>query len=179
MHSMKKYLGLLVIPVIVIVGACSSKDSSLKIDDKRVLMQNTTDQGGVQRMQVSENSETVTFKGKEYRLSVRRTPDDDLPKVKSEVGDLFVDNQIALRITQGSEKIVDKVFTKDSFSSVVSASFLKKAILEGMVYDKTTSQGIVFAVSVSYPQTDLYIPISVTVDGSGKVSIAKAEDELI
>ncbi|MCD7901699.1 MAG: DUF4738 domain-containing protein [Bacteroides sp.] len=176
---MKKYFSLLVIPVIVIVGACSNKDSSLKIDDKRVLMQNTTDEGGLQRMQVSESTETVTFNGKQYRLSLRRMPDDDLPKVRSEVGDLFVDNAITLRIKRGNEKIVDKTFTKNSFSSVVSASFLKKAILEGMVYDKITSRGIVFAVSVSYPQTDLYIPISVTVDSSGKIAITRAEDELI
>ena len=42
------------------------------------------------------------------------------------------------------------------------ANFLSKSILEGIVYEKTTPQGIVYAASVCYPQTDLYMPLSIT-----------------
>ena len=52
---------------------------------------------------------------------------------------------------------------------------MKHAILEGLVYNKTTPQGIVYAVSISYPQTDLYAPLSLTVSADGKISMAKEE----
>ncbi|NDV65129.1 DUF4738 domain-containing protein [Bacteroides sp. 224] len=172
---MKKLLYLFIVSGLITVAACSKKDNSQKVDDTRVLMQNTTDKEGLQRMQVSKNEQTVTFKGKEYNISILRTPDDSLTRVKSEMGDVFIDNRIALRITQGNREVLNKSFTKHSFSSVVNANFMKKSILEGMVFDKTTTQGIIFAVSVSYPQTDLYIPISLTVDADGKMSMKREE----
>ena len=68
---------------------------------------------------------------------------------------------------------MNKTFTKNDFSSVVDAKFLSKSILEGIVYDKTTPQGIVYAASVCYPQTDLYMPLSITITADGKMSIQK------
>lgn len=168
----------MVLSMILFVAACSNKDASRRLDDKRVLMQNSTDEGGVQRMQVAQLSHLISLQKKEYKIEITRQPNDSLPPVKSEVGDLFIDNRVDLRITRGREVIIEKEFTKNSFSSVVTASFLKKAILEGMVYSDTVAQGFVFAVSVSYPQTDLYIPITVTIDTAGKVSVAKAADDV-
>ena len=70
---------------------------------------------------------------------------------------------------------LNKTFTKNDFSSVVDAKFLSKSILEGIVYDKTTPQGIVYAASVCYPQTDLYMPLSITITADGKMSIQKVD----
>ena len=61
------------------------------------------------------------------------------------------------------------------FRSVVDAKFLSNSILEGIVYDKTTSQGIVYAASVCYPQTDLYMPLSITITSDGKMNIKKVD----
>ena len=91
------------------------------------------------------------------------------------MGDTYVDNKIVLRITRGSENVLNKTFTKNDFSSVVDAKFLSKSILEGIVYDKTTPEGIVNAASVCYPQTDLYVPLSITVTADGKMSIKKVD----
>ena len=88
---------------------------------------------------------------------------------------MHVDNKIVLRITRGSENVLNKTFTKNDFSSVVDAKFLSKSILEGIVYDKTTPEGIVYAASVCYPQTDLYVPLSITVTADGKMSIKKVD----
>ena len=87
----------------------------------------------------------------------------------------FVDNRITLRITCGGKQVVDKVFTKDNFASLVDAKFMKYSILEGLVYDKTTPQGIIYAASVCYPQSDLYVPLRLTVSADGKISMAKEE----
>ncbi|MCD8182830.1 MAG: DUF4738 domain-containing protein [Bacteroides sp.] len=154
--------------------ACSSPKKSDK-DDVQVLMQDSMEMGGPQRMQMSETKATVTYKGKEYQSSVVRRPDESLPIVKDEQGEKFVDNVITLRITCNGKEVLNKVFTKASFASLVDAGFMKHAILEGLVYNKTTPQGIVYAVSISYPQTDLYAPLSLTVSADGKISMAKEE----
>ena len=126
-------------------------------------------------MQPSKVEQTITFKGKDYHSYVNRVPSDSLTRVKNDMGDVFVDNTITLRLTRGNEKVFNKTFTKHNFSSLISADFMKRAILEGMVFDKTTAQGFVYAVSVSYPQTDLYIPISVIITPDGKMSMVKEE----
>ena len=72
-------------------------------------------------------------------------------------------------------QVFNKTFTKNDFSSVVDADFLAKSVLEGIVYDKTTPQGTVYAASVCYPQTDLYVPLSITITADGKMSIQKVD----
>ena len=141
----------------------------------QILMRDSTVVTAPQRMQVSDTKTTITYRGKEYRSSVVRRPDESLPVVKNEQGERFVDNSITLRITCGGRQIVDKVFTKESFASLVDAKFMKYAILEGLVYDKTTPQGIIYAASICYPQTDLYVPLRLTVSADGKISMAKEE----
>ena len=95
--------------------------------------------------------------------------------MKNEMGNTFVDNKIQLRLTRGNEQVFNMTFTKKNFSSIVSDDFLSKSILEGMVYNKTTPQGIVYAASVCYPQTDLYVPISITITADGKMTMEKEE----
>lgn len=159
---------------VVFFTACSSQDKNKK-DGMQVLMQDSTQLAGPERMQISDIKTTFTFKGKEYHSSVVRRPDETLPIVKNEQGEKFVDNRITLRITSGGKQVVDKVFTKDNFASLVDAKFMKYAILEGLVYDKTTPQGIIYAASVCYPQSDLYVPIRLTITSDGKISMAKEE----
>ena len=76
-------------------------------------------------------------------------------------------------IVDRNQKI--KEFTKETFASLVDAKFLKNSILEGLVFDQTTSQGFIYAASVCYPQTDLYIPLRITVTPDGKVSMVQEE----
>lgn len=157
-----------------LLSACSSQKKEGG-DDIKVLMKDSVEVGGPQRMQVSDSKSTITFKGKEYQSDIVLRPDDSLPVVVNEQGETFVDNRITLRITAGGKTVVDKVFTKESFASLVDAKFLKHSILEGLVYDKNTPQGMVYAASISYPQSDLYIPLTITVSADGKLSIAKQE----
>ena len=157
---MKNIVYILVCASVIFFTACSSQDKNKK-DGTQVLMQDSTEIAGPQRMQVSDVKTSFTYKGKEYQSSVVRRPDESLP--------------ITLRITCGGKQVVDKVFTKDNFASLVDAKFMKYSILEGLVYDKTTPQGIIYAASVCYPQSDLYVPIRLTITADGKISMAKEE----
>lgn len=174
---MKSIFQTLFISVLLVVfAACSEKQQKQGNEESVAFQIDSVDVHGVQRMQVSKSEQTVEMAGRKYRIFVQRTPADSLPRVKNESGDVYVDNQIVLRITRDKgEKVFNKVFTKKSFSSIIGDNFLSKSILEGMVFDKVTPAGMVFAASVSYPQTDLYFPIAITITSSGKMSMAKEE----
>ena len=47
--------------------------------------------------------------------------------------------------------------------------------MEGIVFDKIDGNNLVFAGSVSHPQTDEYIPLVVPVSNFGDVSIKRDE----
>ena len=164
-----------IVACVVVLSLISCTSRNRNGEDVQILMRDSTVVTAPQRMQVSDTKTTITYRGKEYRSSVVRRPDESLPVVKNEQGERFVDNSITLRITCGGRQVVDKVFTKESFASLVDAKFMKYAILEGLVYDKTTPQGIVYAASVCYPQTDLYMPLSITITADGKMSIQKVD----
>ncbi len=144
----------------------------VQIIRRTLAMIDSVDAHGLQRMQTSKSETDFKFKGRDYHSLVSRTPDESLPHVSNELGDTYVDNKIVLH-DSGNENVLNKTFTKNDFSSVVDANFLSKSILEGIVYDKTTPQGIVYAASVCYPQTDLYMPLSITVTADGKMSIKR------
>lgn len=171
---MKRLIYFFLLSMMVVIAACGGKNGNQK-DDAQVLMQDSADAHGLQRMQSSNSEVDISFKGKEYHSVVSRTPDEDLPRVVSEMGDTYVDNKIVLRLTRGGEQVFNMTFTKNNFASLVGDNFLAKSILEGIVYNKTTPQGIVYAASVCYPQTDLYVPISITITADGKMSMEKVE----
>lgn len=171
---MRKLIYLLLLPLAVVATACGGKKGTSNNESTLATM-DSVDAQGLQRMQTSKSEIDFKFKGKDYHSMVSRTPDESLPHVTNEMGDTYVDNKIVLRLTRGSEKVFDKTFTKNDFSSVVDAKFLSNSVLEGIVYDKTTPQGIVYAASVCYPQTDLYMPLSITITADGKMSIQKVD----
>ncbi|MBP1613696.1 MAG: hypothetical protein H6Q13_1144 [Bacteroidetes bacterium] len=172
--NMKKLIYLQLLLIAMAGAACSGKKEN-QSEDRQVLLKDSTDAQGLQRMQISKSEKDVQYKGKDYHIFLLRTPSDSLPHVASDQGDVYLDNQIVLKLTRGGEHVFSKTFTKKNFSSVVDEAFLAKSILEGMVYDKTTPQGIVLAASISYPQTDLYVPVSITITADGRMSMQKEE----
>ncbi len=171
---MKKVLYLCVLAVVIGISACGGKKGT-QDEGTLAVLQDSTDAKGNQRMQASNSEQKITFKGKEYVSRVSRTPDESLPLVKNESGDTYVDNTISLRLMRGNEMVFSKTFTKNDFSSLVGSSFLSRSILEGIVYNKTTSQGIMYAASVCYPQSDLFIPIAITITADGQMTMVKDE----
>ncbi len=129
----------------------------------------------LQRMTASEVTKIITYQGKTFHSTVVRTPDESLPIVLNEQGDKFVDNRISLHITCEGKSIVNRTYTKEDFAPLVNATFLKHSILEGLVYFDTTSQGMRFIANLCYPQTDLYVPVRLTITSDGKIAMEKIE----
>ncbi len=171
---MKKVLYVCIAAVALSLTACGGKKST-QADDNMAMMLDTTDVHGYQRMQESRTEQKVEFKGKDYTSLVNRTPDESLSRVKSQGGDIFVDNAIAVKLTRGVETIFARTFTKNDFASQLTGEFLQNSILEGIVFNKTTPQGIMYTASVCYPQTDMFILFAITVSQDGRMTIEKDE----
>lgn len=167
--------GLFLLLVLVAV-ACKEKPKE-SVSTAIMALQDSTDAQGIQRMQSSKTEIEIEFRGKNYHSYVFRSPEEKLPHVTNGLGDVYMDNSIVLRLTaEGGKKIFDKTFTKNDFSSFVDSAFLARAVLEGIVYDKTSAGGFVYAASVCYPQTDLYVPLSLTITPQGKLEVRRVEN---
>ncbi|WP_321479414.1 DUF4738 domain-containing protein [uncultured Bacteroides sp.] len=171
---MKKITYLLFLIAFGAFTACSGKKGN-NSSERLALTEDTVIKPSLQRMQKSKSEKDIKYKGKDYHIFLSRTPNDSLPHVLSETAGTYVDNQIVLKITRGNDRVFSKTFTKKNFISVVDEKFYENSILEGMVFDKTTSEGMIFATSLSYPQTDLYMPVAVTITADGKMSMKKDE----
>lgn len=129
-----------------------------------------------QSMVVSDEKESITFKGKKYESRVVRKPDYDMPVVENEEGLRYRDNNATLQVTSGGKVLVNRKFTKNDFASLVEPSLMRQGILEGLVCVGTCEEGLRFAASVGYPDADLYQPIRIIVTPSGKLSMSVEEE---
>jgi len=129
----------------------------------------------IHELQTIKATSQAEFKGKMYDMTVVRRADSTLPIVTDVQGLKYYDNTITLEVTTGGKIFADKIFNKNTFASYLEADFLKHSILEGLVFDKVTENGLMFAASVSYPESDLYVPFHITLLPNGSLSIDKAD----
>ena len=129
-------------------------------------------------MQPYNQQQEVKWLDKSYHVFIDRVADDSLRMVQDETGQKFVDNRITLRVVRADGSVFfKKVFTKSSFDAQLDDDYRQTGILEGLVFDKVDGNNLIFAGSVSHPQTDEYIPLVVTVSNFGNVTI-KRDDQM-
>ena len=132
-------------------------------------------------MQPYNQQQEVKWLDKSYQVFIDRVADDSLRMVQDETGETgqkFVDNRITLRVVRADGSVFfKKVFTKSSFDAQLDDDYRQTGILEGLVFDKVDGNNLIFAGSVSHPQTDEYIPLVVTVSNFGNVTI-KRDDQM-
>ncbi len=129
-------------------------------------------------MQPYNQQQEVKWLDKSYQVFIDRVADDSLRMVQDETGQKFVDNRITLRVVRADGSVFfKKVFTKSSFDAQLDDDYRQTGILEGLVFDKVDGNNLIFAGSVSHPQTDEYIPLVVTVSNFGNVTI-KRDDQM-
>lgn len=154
--------------------ACGGKVEKTTSIEERAYQLKPDEKTGVQRMQTSTSQGNAVIGGAEYHYTIKRTPSETLKKVKDEQGTLFMDNVIDVKITRnGNQTVLEKQFTKQAFAQHVDGGFLSHAILEGLVFDEAKEGKLVFAASVCYPQTDIFIPLKVSVTPNGNIHIER------
>lgn len=169
---------LLVLTGIAFLTGCNHKKKLQDVTDSgmRSAYQLTEDhKSGVIRMDSSERKGTVNLNGTNFEYVITRVPDDALPKASDDDGNLYVDNRIILNINTGNRQFFSRTFLKSDFSGMIDSSFVKKGILEGLVFDKVKNGNLNFSVSISYPQTDMYESLMIEVTSTGGMSIKKDE----
>ena len=126
------------------------------------------------RMQEYNQIKDIHWLDREYQVNIRRTADDSLRMVKDETGQKFVDNRIRLQvIRQDGSVFFSQSFTKATFSEYLDDDYRQTGILEGLVFDRVEGNYLLFAGSVSHPQTDEYIPLVIKVSNFGNVAISR------
>jgi hypothetical protein len=126
----------------------------------------------------NQQQEVKWLDNRSYQVFINRVADDSLRMVQDETGQKFVDNRITLRVIRADGSVFfKKVFTKATFDAQLDDDYRQTGILEGLVFDKVDGNNLVFAGSVSHPQTDEYIPLVVTVSNFGNVTI-KRDDQM-
>lgn len=152
-----------------------AKTTSGVRNESGLFLQEGTQDDNVKSLRTSKKDDTFSLNNKTYESTIILSPNKELPKVKSEMGDLYFDNTIELIISHNGATHFQRRFSKKDFSSVVDDSFLNKAILEGMVHNKHHSSAMAYTVSICFPQTDLCIPVTITIGKDGNYSIRKDE----
>ena len=171
---MKYFVHAVILASALVMFSCGNKKVSDKPDADTVLAADENIQNGVIQMERSVVEDTAVWKGATYKYKIERVPDSLLPQVKdAETDNVYMDNSISLSIMHGDKEIFNHKFTKDDFKSYLDAGFQKNGILEGFVFDQALPQGLRFATSVSYPASDLYIPLVVLVSSNGSMTITK------
>ena len=166
--------------VLGLMTGCSGNKKDAHEEAKQMFQIERVDENSdLQKMQVSRINQEIACKGKKFKLSVERAPDGNLPHVKSNMG-LFMDNSIRVKIArENGTTLFEKKYTKGDFAAYLPAKYLKRSVLEGLVFDDVRTnekKEITLAASVSYPMTDLYIPFILVVSQDGRLSISKDED---
>ena len=129
-------------------------------------------------MQPYDQKQEIEWLDKSYQVIINRVADDSLRMVQDETGQKFIDNRITLRVIRADGSVFfKKVFTKSNFDAQLDDDYRQTGILEGLVFDKVDGNNLVFAGSVSHPQTDEYIPLVVIVSNFGNVTI-KRDDQM-
>ena len=166
---MKKTKLLVLLMAGMLAASCGQKKQSKDIIVKRV--EAPKPQEPI-RMQEYKQTKDIQWLHKDYQVEVRRVADDSLRMVKDENGQKFVDNRITIRVLRSDGSVFfNQTFTKAAFEKYLDDDYRETGILEGLVFDKVDGPQLVFAASVSHPQTDEYIPLVVTVSNFGTVGI--------
>lgn len=160
------------------MGACKEKKQNNIIITKKV--EKPKPPVGTQEMSPSDWSNTISWCGGSYKVSIRRYSDKSLPEVKDESGRKYYDNKIDLTITRGDgSQFLSKTFSKDSFSKYLNNSYGQNGALLGLAFDRSDDTNLYFGAGVGSPDamSDEYVPLTVVVSKSGDIKI-KADTQL-
>lgn len=149
---------------------CKEKPATGDIITQKVVKKKP---GGPVAMQQYTDKRDINWAGSRMTCEIKRSPDRSLPMVKDDNGRQHIDNRITLTIRRADGSVfLSKEFTKTTFDGYLSDDYRKRGTLEGLVFDHIDGPDLRFAASVSFPETDEYIPLTIVITPQGAMSIA-------
>lgn len=167
------------IACLILFSACGEK----KTESKDIIVEKpkeirTSAPKAVDQDYVQERK--VQWLDKEYTVKVDRHRDNSLPTVEDESGSKYNDNVVVVTIhRQDGTEAFSHTFRKTDFAAAYrGCSYAEKGGLLGVVLDKVDGDKLVFAASVGSPESssDMFVPITLTIDRMGNWSITKSSN---
>jgi len=160
--------------LLVGISACKEKQKSEDIIVAKYVPEKLKDPI---KLPVDARTTQVNWLGKKYTILLRREPADSLHMLTDETGQQYVDNRVRLTIKRDDNSLfLNKVFTKEAFSSYVDNDFRQKGMLENIVFHEIDNQQLKFGVVISRPENeDLFVPLDVWIDRMGGLAIKQGK----
>lgn len=157
--------------LLMLMTACG--DSANKAQESASNETEQEDTNQIQKMRDYKYDSDISWNGGTYHYCVERQVDDSLDFVTDDTGERYADNYIVLQVTKNGQAFFKHTFRKKQFTDFLTEDFKKHAILEGMAFDRADEQGLRFSVSISYPMSDMYIPLLITIARDGTYQIQR------
>ena len=157
--------------LLMLMTACG--DSANKVQESASNETEQEDTNQIQKMRDYKYDSDISWNGGTYHYCVERQVDDSLDFVTDDTGERYADNYIVLEVTKNGQDFFKHTFRKKQFTDFLTEDFKKHAILEGMAFDRADEQGLRFSVSISYPMSDMYIPLLITIARDGTYQIQR------
>ena len=162
----------------MIMGAC--KEKKQHTEDGNIITTRYIPKRPNGPIALPADSQQVGAKwlGADYSVSIKRTSIDSMT-VSDESGQKYIDNRVHLAVRrQDGTAFLEKNFFKSSFTSYVQEPFKSSGILTSIRFDGVENAKLKFIVVVSMPEAtdDLFIPLKMTIDGQGGLSIIHDDD---
>jgi hypothetical protein len=116
----------------------------------------------------------VEWGGKKYTVRVERVSDKELPLVKDESEQEFIDNIVNVSVVRDDGSVFfSKTFQKSSFASYIDERYRMNGLLDGLVFTEAKGADLIFAVSIAMPESDEFIPLTLAVNNQGTIAIER------
>lgn len=166
----KKHLVIPMLGLALLSTSCGNKQTENESETIEVKEAETS----ITRMQNYTFQDSAYIGNHLYVYDILRQADESLPAVTDDMGDTYADNSITLTISKDGGTYFNKRITKSTFESYLDRNFLSNSILDGVRFMNAESgRGLTFSFSVSYPESDMTCPFSVTIGDNGSMAITK------
>lgn len=136
---------LALLPAATIVSCKSSDDGKQKGDSAAAAPRHelAKEEGPGMDEERPASVDTLKWNGTDYVLSIHRAPTQDVPAVKDNWGDPYLDNAVDVVVKRGEETVAEHTFLKTDFASAASGIDLSTRTLGGLGYRKVDNGGYV------------------------------------
>lgn len=161
------------------LSSCGSKEvqeQDVESTEKEMIIQERNAKKAVLRLGDYEHVDSISQNGHCYEYKITREADDSLGIVVDAEGFRSLDNYITLDIKRDGAPMFSKRFTRRAFKIGISDQEFSQYVLMNMVFDRITTSGLQFIVSVGAGSSDdMFVQYALTVGADGSTNIEPHE----